>query len=61
MASIANESSGLPPRPVCRVTIAGGGLAGMATAIAVRRAGHEVTVLEKMPVVREVSERCREP
>lgn len=40
------------------VIIVGGGLAGLATAIGLQRAGHQVTVLEKSPVLGQV---CLQP
>lgn len=36
------------------VIIVGGGLAGLATAIGLQRAGHQVIVLEKSPVLGQV-------
>lgn len=36
------------------VIIIGGGIAGLACAIGLRNGGHEVTVLEKAPVMHEV-------
>ena len=41
-------------KPSCNVLIVGAGLAGLATAIAIRRTGHQVTVLERMPELHEV-------
>lgn len=40
--------------PTCRVLIIGGGLAGLASAIAITLAGHEALIFERMPVLREV-------
>jgi 2-polyprenyl-6-methoxyphenol hydroxylase-like FAD-dependent oxidoreductase len=37
-----------------KVLVAGAGIGGLAAAIAIRRAGHEVEVLERAPVLREV-------
>lgn len=41
-------------RPSCKVAIIGAGLAGLATAISLQRAGHEVTVFELSPELKEV-------
>ena len=37
----------------CRILIIGGGLAGLATAIAVTLAGHEALIFERMPELKE--------
>lgn len=37
-----------------RIVIAGGGVSGLATAIALRGAGHEITVIERAPALSEV-------
>ena len=39
----------------CKALIVGCGLSGLATAIALRRSGHEVIIFERMPELREVS------
>ena len=39
---------------LCHVIIVGAGLGGLAAAIGIKKAGYEVTVLEKMSVLREV-------
>ncbi|MGB3544424.1 FAD-dependent oxidoreductase, partial [Rubrivirga sp.] len=39
---------------VDRVAIVGGGISGLATALALHRRGHEVAVLERAPSLREV-------
>ena len=52
---MTTESETLKSRPLCRVTIVGAGLGGLAAAIGIRKAGHDVTVLEMMPELREVS------
>jgi 2-polyprenyl-6-methoxyphenol hydroxylase-like FAD-dependent oxidoreductase len=38
------------------VLVIGAGLAGLATAISIQQAGHYVTILERMPEIREVSD-----
>lgn len=38
-----------------KVLVVGGGLSGMASALALRQAGHDVTVFERMPELKEVS------
>ena len=43
-----------PPEPPLHLIIIGGGLCGLAAAIATRRAGHHVTVLESITAFREV-------
>lgn len=44
----------------CHVLVIGAGLAGLAAAIGIRRTGHQVTILERMPELREVRKgRCR--
>lgn len=39
----------------CDILIIGGGLAGLAIAIALAQAGHKITIFERMPVHREVN------
>ena len=41
-------------RPCCKVIVVGAGLGGLAAAIGIRKAGHDVVVLERMPELREV-------
>ncbi|KAB8304608.1 hypothetical protein EYC80_003984 [Monilinia laxa] len=41
-------------RPSCKVAIIGAGLAGLATAISLQRAGHEVTVFELSSELKEI-------
>jgi len=54
MANGSNQSSDSMSATTCRTVIVGGGLAGFAVAIALSGIGHEVTVLERMPVISEV-------
>ena len=42
-------------KPMCDVAVVGCGLGGVATAIAIRSAGHQVTIYEKAPAMWEVS------
>lgn len=55
MVGTKEEPGGLA-QTTLKFVIAGGGIAGLAAAIALRHSGHEVTILERMPVVREVRE-----
>lgn len=41
-------------RPRCNVIVVGAGLGGLAAAIGIRKAGHDVVVLERMPELREI-------
>lgn len=41
-------------RQAIQVLIIGGGLAGIASALALQQAGHEVTIFERAPELREV-------
>ena len=41
-------------RPRCNVIVVGAGLGGLAAAIGIRKAGHDVVVFERMPELREV-------
>ena len=41
-------------KPTCHVAIVGGGLGGLAAAIAIRRQGHDVTILERTKELSEV-------
>lgn len=45
---MSTKESSLPTLK-CQVLIVGGGLCGVATAIALRKSGHEITVFERMP------------
>lgn len=38
----------------CHVLLVGAGLAGLASALALRKAGHRATVFERMPKLRQV-------
>lgn len=38
----------------CRVLVVGAGLGGLAAAIGIKKSGHDVMVLERMPELREV-------
>ena len=42
-------------KPVLQVTVIGAGLAGLSAAIGIRKAGHEVLILEKATALNEVS------
>lgn len=58
MATMNQVSNGSDPQdPVCHVIIIGEYLAGLATAIGLRKGGHIVTVLEQVP---EFSKICKE-
>ena len=48
------QQNGAHTKPRCRILIIGGGLAGLATAIAVMLAGHEAIIFERMPELKEV-------
>ncbi len=48
------QQNGDPTKPQCRILIIGGGLAGLATAIALTLAGHEAIIFERMPELKEV-------
>lgn len=39
----------------CDVLMIGAGLAGLAASIGIQRAGHRVTIIERMPELREVA------
>jgi len=54
MANVMNEHSDFVAAAPCRIVIAGGGLAGFAVAIALSGIGHDITVLERMPIMPEV-------
>ena len=41
--------------PPLKITVVGGGIGGLAAAIAILRAGHSVTVLESAEKIEEVS------
>ena len=57
MASFTNNHSVPRAASPFRILIAGGGLAGLAVAIALRDIGHDVTILERMPVISEVKKK----
>lgn len=56
----AHNTDDPPPQPIkisqspCHVLIVGCGLGGLASAIGIRKAGHEVTVLERAAELQEV-------
>ena len=53
--AIQYEQNSNTENPSFNVLVIGAGLAGLATAISIQQAGHQVTVLERMPEIREVS------
>ncbi|EDO03573.1 hypothetical protein SS1G_06054 [Sclerotinia sclerotiorum 1980 UF-70] len=44
----------ITPKPSCKIAIVGAGLAGLATAVSLQRAGHQVTVFEVYSGLKEV-------
>ena len=50
------EEGGEQAKPRCCILIIGGGLAGLATAIALRLANHEAIVFERAPELKEVGD-----
>lgn len=50
----ADEADGETYKSSCRVIIVGGGLAGLATAIGIKKAGLQVLMLEQAAELREV-------
>ena len=51
------EAEHIQSRPCCSVLVVGAGLGGLAAAIGIRKAGHDVIVLERMGELREVCTR----
>ena len=49
-----NESPSTLTNIECHILIIGCGLGGLAAAIAIRKAGHKVTILEKRALLQEV-------
>ncbi|APA09748.1 hypothetical protein sscle_05g045180 [Sclerotinia sclerotiorum 1980 UF-70] len=44
----------ITPKPSCKIAIVGAGLAGLATAVSLQRAGHQVTVFEVYSGLKEI-------
>lgn len=51
---MATKSEGTKSKPCYRVIIIGAGIGGLAAAIGISKAGHDVVILERMPELREV-------
>ncbi|KAL9134772.1 MAG: hypothetical protein Q9175_004041 [Cornicularia normoerica] len=50
----AKETKRIKSRPCCSIIVIGAGPGGLAAAIGIRKAGHNVTVVERMPELREI-------